>query len=79
VGREGKKKAMAIDAKLLEILACPDCKAPVVEAHESLCCTNRECRRRYAISDGIPVMLVEESTVPAPEEWQALVGSAGKR
>ena len=73
------EEPMPIDAKLLEILACPDCKAPVVEVRESLCCTNRDCRRRYAISDGIPVMLVEESTVAEPEEWKALVGPAGKR
>ena len=64
---------MAIDPKLLEILACPDCKTRVVEAGETIYCANSECRRSYAVSDGIPVMLIEESKVLEPAEWDATV------
>ena len=53
---------MSIDAKLLELLACPVCKSPVrLEMDESgLACD--ACHRVYPIKDDIPVMLVEEAT-----------------
>ncbi len=56
-----------IDEKLLEILACPACKADVVLKGEKLVCV--QCRRAYPIRDGIPVMLIEEATLEeeAPE------------
>jgi len=60
---------MPIDPKLLEILACPLCKSKVFETDESIYCTNKECRRRYAITDGIPVMLIDEATILEPAEW----------
>ncbi len=46
---------------LLKILACPKCKAPVVQAGETLRCTNPTCALIYPIRDGIPIMLVEEA------------------
>ena len=56
-----------IDKELLDILACPACKAEVrlegVEGAERLACI--ACGRRYPVRDGIPVMLIEESE-PAP-------------
>jgi len=51
-----------LDPRLLEILACPLCKAPVREEGERVVCV--QCRRRYPVRDGIPVMLVEEAEVP---------------
>lgn len=51
-----------IDPKLLEILACPACKAEVRPEGERLVCVR--CGRRYPIRDGIPVMLVEEAEGP---------------
>ena len=53
---------MAISQELLEILACPACKAKVeVKPDDSgLKCV--ECKRVYPIRDDIPVMLVDEAT-----------------
>ena len=48
-----------IDEKLLEVLACPDCKAPVKLEGEKIVCTG--CGKRYPIRDGIPIMLIEEA------------------
>jgi uncharacterized protein YbaR (Trm112 family) len=61
---------MAISPELLEILACPACKAKVdLKADESgLKC--RECKRVYPIRDEIPVMLVDEATVEDEESAQ---------
>lgn len=56
-----------MDPELLEILACPECKAGVELEQERLVCT--ACGKRYPIRDGIPVMLVEEAE-PPPPEWK---------
>jgi uncharacterized protein len=47
---------MALDEKLLEILACPNC-------HGEVECRG-ECRYRYPVRDDIPVMLIEEAEKP---------------
>jgi uncharacterized protein YbaR (Trm112 family) len=59
---------MAIDAELLELLACPsDDHAPLREEHRDgadvLVCTH--CATSYPVEDGIPVLLVDEAT-PGP-------------
>jgi hypothetical protein len=52
-----------IHPELMEILACPACLSPVFEDADAIHCTKAECRRRYAIRDGIPVMLIDEATI----------------
>lgn len=58
-----------MDKKLLEILACPLCKGPLVyhrEQQELIC---RVDRLAFPIRDDIPVMLEEEARqLPADEE-----------
>ncbi len=53
-----------IDAKLLELLACPACedRPPVRLDGETLVCD--KCGRIYPIRDGIPEMLVESAIMP---------------
>lgn len=50
-----------ISKELLEVLACPKCKGPVVlaEQKEGLVCET--CRVLYAIKDDIPIMLIDEA------------------
>lgn len=52
-----------IDKELLDILACPACKADVVletlESEEKIVCT--KCKRKYPVRDGIPIMLIDEA------------------
>ena len=52
---------MSIDPKLLEILACPECKAEIELLPDEAGLKCQECQRIYPIRDGIPVMLVEEA------------------
>lgn len=52
-----------IDAKLLEILACPACKEKVKQEGDKIVCTG--CGKRYPIREGIPVMLIDEAEEPA--------------
>jgi uncharacterized protein YbaR (Trm112 family) len=53
-----------IDKELLEILACPQCRAKVKLEAETIICTNPQCGLRYPIRDGIPVMLIDEAEKP---------------
>ncbi len=48
--------------QLLAILVCPKCKGELeyVEAESVLVC--HKCRLRYAVRDGIPIMLIDEAT-----------------
>ena len=51
-----------ISPDLLEILACPVCRKPLVlRGEDSLKCN--ECKRVYPIRDDIPVMLVDEARI----------------
>jgi hypothetical protein len=54
---------MAIDAELLEILACPNCKTPVKLVRNGTGLKCETCRRVYPIKDDIPVMLIDEAVV----------------
>ena len=56
-GSETMTETPPIRPELLEILACPACKAKVRLEGEALVCEG--CGRRYPIEDGIPIMLVE--------------------
>lgn len=58
--RSEKDKTM-LDAKLLEILVCPQCKGELEyrrEEDELVCLA---CRLRYEVREGIPIMLIDEA------------------
>jgi len=64
---------MPISEKLLEILACPLCKKPVIVDGDWIVSTDLKTRRRYPIKDGIPVMLIEESEEMIESEWREVM------
>lgn len=51
-----------IDKELLDILACPACKADVRMESDRIVCVG--CGRRYPIKDDIPIMLIDEAEMP---------------
>jgi uncharacterized protein len=53
---------MTLSPDLLAILACPRCKGTLEyrEGDSELVCHG--CRLRYAVRDGIPIMLIDEAT-----------------
>lgn len=64
-----------VDASLLEILACPDDKQPIVKMDDKIVCT--ACGKRYPIRDGIPVMLIDEAEEgPVPTEAEVAAARA---
>ena len=57
-----------MDKRLLDILACPVCKGPLVHLREEAVLLCRADRLAFPIKDGIPVMLEEEArTMPADD------------
>jgi uncharacterized protein len=59
---------MALDAALLEILACPEDKGPLYYFADEDVLYNPRLSRVYDVRDDIPVMLIEESrTLDEPE------------
>lgn len=58
---------MAIDRKLLDILACPRCKGGLrlVADKKALHCPR--CHLAFPIRDNIPILLVEEAQPMEPE------------
>jgi hypothetical protein len=55
-----------IDDWLLEILACPQCHAPLRADDEAceLVCTGPDCGLAFPVRDDIPVLLVDEARRP---------------
>ena len=51
-----------IDQDLLDILACPACRAEVRLEDPFIVCTS--CGLRYPVRDGIPILLVDEAVRP---------------
>ena len=64
---------MRIDSWLLDILACPECHAPlrVDEDASELVCTSATCGLAYPVRDDIPVLLVEEARRPGEHRERA--------
>ena len=57
---------MKIDDWLLDILACPQCHAPLRADDEAgeLVCTNPDCGLAFPVRDDIPVLLLDEARRP---------------
>ncbi|MAT39184.1 MAG: hypothetical protein CL946_06240 [Ectothiorhodospiraceae bacterium] len=51
-----------INQELLDILVCPIGKTELRLEEDALVCT--KCGTRYPIEDDIPIMLIEEATLP---------------
>lgn len=67
---------MALDPQLLEILACPDDKGPLLYFDAEGALYNPRLKRRYAIRDDIPIMLVDEAETVTDAEHDRLIAKA---
>ncbi|OKJ39032.1 Trm112 family protein [Streptomyces sp. CB01580] len=58
---------MPIDSRLLDILACPVCAAPLRadDRETSLTCGEAGCGRSYPVVGGIPVLIANEELAAA--------------
>ena len=67
---------MALDPQLLEILACPEDKGPLLYFADEDALYNPRLRLRYRITDDIPVMLIDEAEVVDDAEADRLAAKA---
>jgi uncharacterized protein YbaR (Trm112 family) len=64
-----------LDPKLLEILACPVDRGPLLLVDGVL--YNPRLHRAYRIEDGIPVLLADEAVEVSDEEHERLMAGRG--
>jgi uncharacterized protein YbaR (Trm112 family) len=67
---------MVLDPKLLEILACPEDKGPLLYFPGEDALYNPRLKRRYAIADDIPIMLIDEAVTVSDDEHARLLAKA---
>ena len=67
---------MALDPVLLDILACPEDKGPLLYFQDEDSLYNPRLKRRYAIRDDIPVMLIDEAETVSDAEHERLMAKA---
>jgi uncharacterized protein len=67
---------MSLDPKLLEILACPEDKGPLLYFEDEQVLYNPRLKRKYEIRDDIPVMLIDEAVPADDAEHARLVAKA---
>ncbi|MBV8961126.1 MAG: Trm112 family protein, partial [Actinobacteria bacterium] len=64
------------DPQLLEILACPEDKGPLLYFRDEDSLYNPRLQRRYAIRDDIPIMLIDEAETVGKPEHDRLMAKA---
>lgn len=67
---------MVLDPHLLEILACPEDKGPLWYFADEDSLYNPRLRRRYAVRDDIPILLIEEAETVDEAEHERLMAKA---
>jgi uncharacterized protein YbaR (Trm112 family) len=67
---------LTLDPLLLEILACPEDKGPLLYFEDEDSLYNPRLHRRYSIKDDIPVMLIEEAETVGAAEHERLMAKA---
>ncbi|MXW42754.1 MAG: Trm112 family protein [Acidimicrobiia bacterium] len=67
---------MALDSSLLEILACPNDKGPLLYFVDEDSLYNPRLRCRYLVCQDIPNMLIDEAEMVEQAEHDRLVAKA---
>ncbi len=67
---------MALNPKLVEILACPKDKGPLLYFTDEESLYNPRLRLRYRITDDIPIMLIDEAETLEDPEHERLLAKA---
>lgn len=67
---------MTLDPKLLDILACPEDKGPLLYFADESSLYNPRLKRRYAVRDDIPIMLIDEAETVSDTEHDRLLAKA---
>jgi uncharacterized protein YbaR (Trm112 family) len=69
---------MSLDPLLLDVLACPVDKGPLLWFEDEDVLYNPRLKKSYRVEDGVPVMLVDEAADVGDAEHERLMGKAEK-
>jgi uncharacterized protein YbaR (Trm112 family) len=69
---------MSLDPLLLDVLACPVDKGPLLWFEDEDVLYNPRLKKSYRVEDGVPVMLVDEAVDVSDAEAERLVAKAEK-
>ena len=67
---------MALDPQLLQILACPQDKGPLLYFGDENALYNERLKLRYRVEDDIPIMLIDEAETVDDTEHDRLLALA---
>ena len=67
---------MTLDPLLIDVLACPEDKGPLLYFDDEDLLYNPRLHRAYRVQDGIPVMLIDEATAVDEAEHARLTAKA---
>ena len=67
---------MSLDPLLLDVLACPVDKGPLLWFDDEDVLYNPRLQKSYAVVDGVPVLLVDEAVSVGEAEHQRLMAKA---
>ncbi len=67
---------MSLDPLLLDVLACPEDKGPLLWFEDEDVLYNPRLRKSYAVVDGVPVLLTDEAAVVGEPEHERLMAKA---
>jgi uncharacterized protein YbaR (Trm112 family) len=69
---------MPLDPLLLDVLACPIDKGPLLWFEDENVLYNPRLHKSYVVTDGVPVLLVDEATDVDTTEHDRLTAKAEK-
>ncbi len=69
---------MSLDPLLLDVLACPVDKGPLLWFEDEDILYNSRLKKSYRVEDGVPVMLVDEAVDVSGAEHDRLMAKAEK-
>ena len=69
---------MSLDPLLLDVLACPVVKGPLLWFEDEDILYNPRLKKSYRVDDGVPVMLVDEAVDVSDAEHERLTAKAEK-
>jgi uncharacterized protein len=67
---------MSLDPLLLDVLACPDDKGPLLWFEDEDILYNPRLHKSYAVVDGVPVLLLDDARAVDEPEHERLMAKA---
>jgi uncharacterized protein YbaR (Trm112 family) len=67
---------MSLDPLLLNVLACPEDKGPLLWFEDEDVLYNPRLHKSYAVVDGVPVLLMDEAAAIGDSEHERLMAKA---